>query len=135
MLMHKSFLDWLYFLQKQKCEQNKLLLTLANYEEDQVMTTSIVNLQLLWSTVALQLEQFLSETDSIGSLQLAFGNEFDQLRVVDLIQGLIDGTNRPDVEIRSADELNGALGAFASSTSTIYLTQEFITGSELEYYN
>lgn len=57
-----------------------------------------------------------------------FGDSFDVKQVEALRQEWLDATSDdlPAIELRSAADLNGAKGAFATATNTIYLSQDFV---------
>jgi hypothetical protein len=71
-----------------------------------------------------------SELDK--KLELAFGDSFDR----DLAEKLITDfskenfTDLPSLEIISGKNINGANGAFAAATNTIYLSSEFVANSK-----
>ena len=96
------------------------------------MTTSTVNLESLWSHVAAELQQFLADADFLDHLHLALGEGIDQQLATDLIQDLISGEVRPEIEFRPAAEINGANGAFAGSSAKVYLAQEFVNSNSLD---
>ncbi|MBT9315774.1 Calx-beta domain-containing protein [Leptothoe spongobia] len=96
------------------------------------MTTSSVSLQSLWLNISEQLQQFLTAADLVSKLTLAFGEAFDPQLAINLIQDLVNGDGRPDVELRSAAEINGANGAFSGSTGVVYLAEEFLSANAVE---
>ncbi|MEQ8539349.1 MAG: hypothetical protein RIB93_18090 [Coleofasciculus sp. D1-CHI-01] len=75
-----------------------------------------------WLTAFANSETFLP------TVNLTFGNQFDAEKVTKLRQewGAKDFNSLPTIEIRTATELNGANGAFAAATNTIYLSQDYI---------
>ena len=95
------------------------------------MTTSTTNVELLWSDVAAELQQFLADVDLVDHLHLAFGESIDEQLATDLIQDLVSGDVRPAIEFRAAAEINGANGAFAGSTGKVYLAQEFVNNNDV----
>ena len=95
------------------------------------MTTSTTNVELLWSSVAAELQQFLADVDLLDHLHLAFGESIDEQLATDLIEDLISGDVRPELEFRAAAEINGANGAFAASTGKVYLAQEFFDNNSI----
>jgi hypothetical protein len=63
-----------------------------------------------------------------SKMNLAFGENFDPKVANDLVQKLAKGdfTELPAIKILSSASINGANGAFAKATNTIYLSSEFI---------
>jgi VCBS repeat-containing protein len=61
-------------------------------------------------------------------MQLAFGDSFNAGVALGLAEDWAKGdfSNLPKFEIHSKDEINGANGAFAAATNTIYLSREFL---------
>jgi hypothetical protein len=57
---------------------------------------------------------------------------WDQGLALGLLEGLIGGEGRPEVEIVPSSEINGANGAFAGATGKVYLAQEFVESNGLE---
>jgi hypothetical protein len=80
------------------------------------------------TTAASWLEDFLSSDDFVPKIQLAFGDTVDGNEAKLLIQQLAqtDPDVLPKIEIRSSAEINGANGAYAAATDTIYLSQDFL---------
>ena len=90
-----------------------------------------------WSTkllgeVALEAQSFLTtfaNDEAFNTNKVAFGN----LIGTEILEGLrqqwsLGNFNElPGIEIRSGSEINGAKGAFAITTNTIYLSKEFIS--------
>lgn len=74
------------------------------------------------------LKAFATAEDFTIKMTTAFGDRFDpevaNKLATDWAKG--DFTALPKIVIRSAKEINGAMGAFAKSTNTIYLSQEYI---------
>lgn len=64
-------------------------------------------------------------------MNLAFGEGWDAAVVGDLARDWLTGdfSDLPPVEIRAGAEINGANGAFAAATDTIYLSSEFVAGN------
>ncbi|MEQ8958888.1 MAG: hypothetical protein RLP02_13345, partial [Coleofasciculus sp. C2-GNP5-27] len=75
-----------------------------------------------WLTAFANSETFLP------TVNLTFGNPFHAEKATKLRQELAakDFKSLPTIEIRTATELNGANGAFAVATNTIYLSQDYI---------
>nr|MCU0537751.1 hypothetical protein [Hydrococcus sp. Prado102] len=75
------------------------------------------------------LEQFAKVEDFAIQMRQVFGNNYDVLAASSLIQDWTQGdfTKLPSIEILEASQINGANGAFAEATNTIYLSQEFFS--------
>ncbi|MDB9525002.1 S8 family serine peptidase [Oscillatoria sp. CS-180] len=73
-------------------------------------------------------DQFLSDANWLESLTLPFGQTFDLAAVGALFQDVLSGnwSALPSIEMRSSDDINGANGAFAATTNTIYLAEDFV---------
>ena len=95
------------------------------------MTTSTTNVELLWSNVAAELQQFLADVDSVDDPHLAFGDRIDEQLAKDLILDLVGGDVSPELKFRGAAEINGANGTFAGSTGKVYLAQELINNKDV----
>lgn len=89
--------------------------------------------QFALNEATLIVQNYLSESIIDGSLlttvNLSFGNLFDAEKLENLRRQWATGNFEalPVIEIRPAAEINGANGAFAAVTNTIYLSQEYIT--------
>lgn len=70
--------------------------------------------------------------DFMAKMQVAFGNSFDLQKVEELAASWVKGDfgSFPPIEMRDAAEINGARGAFAAATNTIYLSREFVRENE-----
>lgn len=75
------------------------------------------------------LKTFVSDTNWHDRFSVAFGTHFNIDQLAQLAQDWLSGAfdTLPDIELRSATEMNGAYGAFSAATDTIYLSQEFLT--------
>jgi hypothetical protein len=75
------------------------------------------------------LRSFAGDPEFSQKLALAFGDSFDAQRAQDLAQAWRDGDFSviPPIEVLSAEQLNGANGAFAVSTNRIYLSQAYLS--------
>ncbi|MFB2982484.1 PA14 domain-containing protein [Microseira sp. BLCC-F43] len=64
-----------------------------------------------------------------SKMNLAFGENFDPKVANDLVQKLAKGdfTELPAIKILPSAAINGANGAFAKATNTIYLSSEFVS--------
>lgn len=77
------------------------------------------------------LQQFATRSDWGDRLSSAFGTSYSADALETLTQDWLTGTfnTLPQLELRSASDINGAYGAFSAATNTIYLAQEFFTRS------
>lgn len=75
------------------------------------------------------LTRFVTTTDWSDRLTIAFGTAINLPALENLVQDWLTETfsSLPAIELRPASEINGAYGAFAAATDTIYLSQEFLT--------
>ncbi|WP_354636243.1 Calx-beta domain-containing protein [Planktothricoides raciborskii] len=96
--------------------------TLAEATLTQLIEDSLQNAQN-------QLQNFAKSDDFTRQMQLAFGAELDETTTENFRQIWQGGElgNLPSIEIISATEMNGAAGAFATATDTIYLSAEFLS--------
>ncbi len=94
--------------------------TLPNYAQ-LALGEAIATAQDLLTALAAN-ETFLP------TVNLTFGNLFDTEKATLLRQQWTakDFSSLPTIDIRPATELNGANGAFAAATNTIYLSQDYI---------
>lgn len=74
------------------------------------------------------LKTFATREDFVEKVAIAFGNNFDPETLEILRQQWASGDfeDFPEIEVRSAAELNGANGAFAANTNTIYLSRDYL---------
>jgi RHS repeat-associated protein len=85
----------------------------------------LLSLQEAESLARQKLQAFARSSDFSVKMKVAFGEGVDVSELQDAWEA---GEVRfPTIEIRSAAELNGARGAFAIATNTIYLSSEFIS--------
>ncbi|MEM9213001.1 MAG: S8 family serine peptidase [Cyanobacteria bacterium P01_F01_bin.150] len=81
----------------------------------------------LWNSIENLLLSFENSPEFADSLKLAFGEGIDVNAASQLILDMVqDGSNLPNIEVRSARDINGAYGAFSAETNTIYLSNEFL---------
>lgn len=80
------------------------------------------------------LTNFATAPGFIAKLQVAFADTFDPEIALNLAEDWAAGNfqDLPSLEIVSSADINGANGAFASATNTIYLSAEFIGNSSVE---
>jgi Ca2+-binding RTX toxin-like protein len=78
------------------------------------------------------LKAFATREDFLDQVAIAFGNNFDPETLEALRQQWANGDSEdfPKIEVRSAEELNGANGAFAAATNTIYLSRDYLERNE-----
>ncbi|OUC14551.1 MAG: hypothetical protein B0A82_11480 [Alkalinema sp. CACIAM 70d] len=74
------------------------------------------------------LKAFATREDFSDQVAVAFGNNFNPETLEALRQQWASGDfeNFPEIEVRSTLELNGANGAFAAATNTIYLSRDYL---------
>ncbi|MEM9272051.1 MAG: FG-GAP-like repeat-containing protein [Cyanobacteria bacterium P01_F01_bin.143] len=90
-------------------------------------TTSTILNNAIASSQEL-LTQFSLSEDLIADLSVAFGSEYDSEAAQELIsqwQTRAFGAF-PEIEIRSAAEINGANGAYSADTNKIYISEEYL---------
>jgi len=77
--------------------------------------------------IELHLKDFANGEEFVANMRLAFGETFDPEAVLNLGNAWKnqDFSIIPAITILSSAELNGANGAYAAATNTIYLSQEF----------
>ncbi|EDX83384.1 type I secretion target GGXGXDXXX repeat protein domain protein [Synechococcus sp. PCC 7335] len=97
-----------------------------------VISSDKHSLDLVLSEAQRLSEQWLIssalDVDFIDNIQTAFGDSFNLEELEVLKQDWATGTftNLPEVQIRSAEELNGANGAFSATLGQIYLSRDYI---------
>ncbi len=79
-----------------------------------------------WQQTQRWLQEFAATPEFTNEMQLAFG---DRVNVARLQQTWASGNvgSLPEIEVLPTSELNGANGAFAAETNTIYLSQEVLS--------
>ena len=94
---------------------------------EQVISDAQLNAQSL-------LTEFALSEDFLAQIQTAFGNDISHPELQLLSQQWLDGDfdSFPEIEIRSASDINGANGAFSIDTNKIYLAREFLNSSNVE---
>jgi Ca2+-binding RTX toxin-like protein len=75
------------------------------------------------------LTKFATADKFTDIMTVAFGNKFDATVAANLAQNwaVENFATLPKIEIRPTAEINNAMGAFAKSTNTIYISQEYLT--------
>lgn len=91
------------------------------------MTT--LNIQQTLNQVLDLLDGFTADSDFLRKISLAFGEEKAAIISSDGLQSALN--TLPAIDIRSSEELNGALGAFSASTATIYLSEDILSDQGL----
>lgn len=88
--------------------------------------TGILSLAL--EQAQAHLTDFAKGDSFLEQLTFTFGDRFDAKQAIALAQDWRTETFSllPDLEIRSASELNGAYGAFAAGRDRVYLSEEFL---------
>ncbi len=97
------------------------ILTGSNIDATSVVENSLPMVQDL-------LQNFSSKADFEEQINLAFGDSYDVSKADVLVDSWEDENLGflPEIKIVSEDEINGANGAFAGETETIYLAEEFV---------
>lgn len=74
------------------------------------------------------LQDFAARSNFLSQMQLAFGNSFDPRLAFNLAHHWLNGdfSHFPAIALRPSADINGAYGAYAQATDTIYLSQEFL---------
>jgi len=76
----------------------------------------------------VSLQQFVLDTTFNDQIKIAFGQNIKASSLNEIQKAFAKGdfSGLPQIEIRNADEINGANGAFSADTGKIYLAQEFL---------
>jgi hypothetical protein len=74
------------------------------------------------------LTNFFSKPDATEEMSLAFGNNFNEEKLTNFIQSVVNGnpTTSPNIIIVSDDTLKGRNGGFDEVTGSIYLSDSFV---------
>jgi Ca2+-binding RTX toxin-like protein len=77
------------------------------------------------------LTEFARSEEFNSNLATSFGTEYDAVAAGDLQESLLSGAflDGIEIEVLSNETLQGALGAYAGATNTIYLSQELLDSS------
>ncbi|MEG4087957.1 hypothetical protein [Microcoleus sp. Pol12B4] len=80
------------------------------------------------SEVYGDLNKFAADPDFVAKINLAFGENWDAAGAKALAEEWFQGdfSDIPPVNVVSSTEIDGANGAFAAATDTIYLSKEFL---------
>jgi hypothetical protein len=96
----------------------------------QVLSNGLANqiVDLALQSAYGYLKGLATDADFSNKMNLAFGNNWNNEVASKLVQDFGQGnfTALPGIEILPSAAINGANGAFASLTNTVYLSQEFI---------
>ncbi|MTJ34847.1 Calx-beta domain-containing protein [Dolichospermum sp. UHCC 0260] len=124
-------------------KNNSLVLTIDkltgfayNVSSDNFLFLSSQDSLNVFENAFLQVRQYLrhfaTEPDFLSKMQMAFGDNFIRNSALGLSTAWAKGdfASLPQIEIRSSQEINGALGAFSRDTNRIYLAQEFISKNQ-----
>jgi len=82
---------------------------------------------LVLDSTLQRLGLFLEDPAFRAKMNTAFGDRWNSKVAISLIQDLIEGKALPNIQITSAATLNGAMGAYAAASQTLYLSQDFLT--------
>lgn len=107
------------------------LLNENNYLE---VASEILTVQAAVQTAQDILKNFTNFSDFHAKTKTAFGESFNVTIARTLAQAWKAGdfSTFPEIEIRSANEINNALGAFAITSNKIYLSREFVNQGDVE---
>jgi serralysin len=73
-----------------------------------------------------QLHDWIESSGNLQQLDLAFGRKWNRELGLQLIQNWSNGQQLPEIEVVSADFLNGGSGAFDSTNRKIYISQQLL---------
>jgi peptidoglycan/xylan/chitin deacetylase (PgdA/CDA1 family) len=73
-----------------------------------------------------ELDAWLTQTNSLADLNLAFGTEWNRYKAAKILKNWRQGNNLPKIQVVTADLIHGARGAFDSSNGSIYINQDFL---------
>ena len=78
------------------------------------------------------LHDYLNQSEVSQDLSVAFGDGFNLDAGRSILRSLEDSDNLPQIEIRSATEINNAKAAYSFDTNTIYFSEEYILANANE---
>ena len=80
------------------------------------------------SAVQNDLQQFIKNPNFSNLIHWTFGDKVDAAQAKQLIQNLADPnfSKHPILSLSSAEDMNGAQGAYSAATDNIYLSSEFL---------
>ena len=73
-----------------------------------------------------QLHDWIQASGDLQQLDLAFGSKWNRRLGLQLIQSWLSGQQLPEIEVVSADLINGGRGAFDRTNSKIYISQQVL---------
>ncbi len=73
-----------------------------------------------------QLHDWIQASGDLQQLDLAFGNKWNRKLGLQLIQAWLSGQQLPEIEVVSADLINGGSGAFDRTNNKIYISQQLL---------
>ncbi|MGI0481985.1 beta strand repeat-containing protein [Geminocystis sp. CENA526] len=88
-------------------------------------------MDIFYTSIYTQLTQFANSPSFWTDFELIFGSNFNQTVAQDIRSQWLNGnfSNLPKIEVISSDILGNALGGYASSNNTIYLSKSFISNA------
>ncbi|MCY7368080.1 MAG: hypothetical protein LH474_08000, partial [Chamaesiphon sp.] len=89
---------------------------------------SLINTQLQAGIdlARTQLHDWIQASGDLQQLDLAFGNKWNRKLGLQLIQAWLSGQRLPEIEVVSADLINGGNGAFDRTNNKIYISQQVL---------
>ncbi|WP_307731676.1 Calx-beta domain-containing protein, partial [Microseira wollei] len=98
-----------------------------------MVASDILTAQAAVQTAQDMLKNFATSPEFSTKMGVAFGNSFDAYIANTLAQAWLAGdfSSFPAIAIRSSSEINGANGAFAAATDTIYLSRELVSQGDV----
>lgn len=124
------------YIQSITSHQNDLLPTdifgTIEYTDQSLSASDIASLEKSVVDAAIivkdYLTNFFSKPDATEEMSLAFGNNFNEEKLTNFIQSVVNGnpTTSPNIIIVSDDTLKGRNGGFDEVTGSIYLSDSFV---------
>ncbi len=101
---------------------------LTNYDSSSVKTPNSQLLQEAFQLVKTNLQAFAQQPNYLTDLEAVYGKDFNRESAQSLFQDFInnDFSKLPSLESVPSEVLNGAEGAYAAQTNTIYLSDNLI---------
>ncbi|BAY24533.1 protein with type I secretion target domain and SCP-like extracellular domain [Calothrix sp. NIES-2100] len=84
------------------------------------------NLEEILKRAINNISEFFRSADYTSKMNLAFGEKWNKEKAKNVITGIINYTNLPEVKIVEPVEINGGKGAFGSFNNTIYLSSAIL---------
>ncbi len=82
-----------------------------------------------------QLGDLTQSSDGIDRLDLAFGSNWNRTQGLRLLQNWAMGKRLPQIEVVAAAKINGANGAFDSTSGKIYISQDLLDRHQPDFLN